>query len=304
MHKKLNILRFLNIGLSLVVLYLLAETIFTVTTPEALLKTIKGPTIEEKKIITYEIKSEYQGSSTHIRVLLPDNFDKCKQYKVLYILPTVPHKFDFWWNSGILEAVKYNIQNKYDVICIYPTFERMPWYGDNPDDPNTRQESHFMKFVVPWVDEHFPTIKKAEGRYLLGISKSGCGAFTLLLRYPDIFGKAVAWDAPLFYDDVTKVKEAETEEVFGSNENFKDYYLPNLLKDKAEQFREGPIRFILMGYGFCKTDMEKSHLLMQSLGIPHIYDNIRGRKHQWQSGWFPEAAKYLFEKTKLTLYKS
>jgi S-formylglutathione hydrolase FrmB len=171
----------------------------------------------------------------------------------------------------------------------------MPWYGDHPHDLRIRQESYLVQFVVPFVERNFPVVKDPSGRMLLGISKSGCGAFTVLLRHPDVFGKAVAWDAPLLYDDITAVKAAGTEAVFGTRENFEQYYLPNLLKEKAALLRGRPARLVLMGYGFCQDQVEKAHGLMQALKIPHVYDNKTRRVHQWQSGWFPDAVRYLVQ---------
>ncbi|MEI8010935.1 MAG: hypothetical protein WCI27_00440 [Candidatus Omnitrophota bacterium] len=115
-----------------------------------------------------KVKREYQNGITDIRVLMPEHMEKGKKYKVLYILPVVSHVTDFWWNSGLLQAVKYDVHNKYNLICVYPTFEKMPWYGDNSKDLRIRQESFLVKFVVPFVDKHFSTIQDASGRYLLG----------------------------------------------------------------------------------------------------------------------------------------
>ena len=295
MMNRTILLRLIIVILSLSICYFLGASVMAVTTPASLWKAVTGPTAEEKRIKIFKINSEYQQGTTDIRVLLPEHMTLGKKYKVLYILPTVPHFFDFWWNSGMLEAVKYNVHNKYNLICVYPTFEKMPWYGDNPKDLKTRQESFLIKFVVPFVDKNFPTIADPAGRLLLGISKSGCGAFTMLLRHPDVFGKAVAWDAPLLYDDIKVVPEARMEPVFGSQENFEQYYLPGLLRQRAELLRSQPVRLILMGYGVCKDQVERTHRFMVQMNIPHVYDNRTERVHQWQSGWFEDAVRYLVE---------
>lgn len=293
--RKRILIRLAFLALTAAICYFLAATVLTAAPPSALWKAVTGPTAQEKRVKVYKVKSGYQNGTTDIRVLLPERMEKGRRYKVLYILPTVPHGMDFWWNSGILEAVKYDVHNKYGLICVYPTFEKMPWYGDHPQDPRIRQESFLVEFVVPFIDKNFPTVKDPSGRLLLGISKSGCGAFTVLLRHPDVFGRAVSWDAPLLYDDITAVKAAGTEAVFGTKENFGQYYLPNLLKQKAALFRGQPARLVLMGHGFCRDQVEKAHQLMETLKIPHVYDNRTKRVHQWQSGWFPDAVRYLLE---------
>ena len=265
------------------------------TTTECVWNAITGPSSEEKRAILHIVATEYQGVPTNIRVLLPKHMQEGKRYKVLYILPTVPQLWDLWWNSGLHEAVKYDVQNKYDVICVYPSLERMPWFADNPANLKIRQESYIVRYVVPFIDEHYPTLRKPEGRLLLGISKSGCGAFTLFLRYPEIFGKAVAWDAPLMYRDIKQLPESGLVDVFGTEENFNQYYLPTLLRKQAMMLREQPVRLILMGYGDLKDHVEQAHSLMEALHIPHIYDNSTHREHKWQSGWLPDAVKYLLQ---------
>ena len=51
----------------------------------------------------------------------------------------------------------------------------------------------------------------------IGFSKSGWGAFSLLLRHPEVFGRAAAWDAPLMLEQPNRYGMGA---VFGSQENF------------------------------------------------------------------------------------
>ena len=60
------------------------------------------------------------------------------------------------------------------------------------------------------------------GRLLLGFSKSGWGAFSLLLRHPDVFGRAAAWDAPLM---MNKPGPYGSGDIFGTPENFARYQI-------------------------------------------------------------------------------
>lgn len=282
----------ISLGINLILWILIG---LRLTTLECIRDAFVGPSVEEKRVILHKVISEFQNIPTDIRVLLPKNIQKDKQYKVLYILPTVPQRWDFWWNSGLHEAVKYDLCNKYDLICVCLSLEKMPWFGDHPSNRKVRQESYIVRFVVPFIDEHYPTLQKPQGRLLLGISKAGCGAFTLLLRYPEIFGKAVAWDAPLMYRNIKQLPESGLADVFGTEENFNQYYFPDLLKKQAKALSGQPARLILMGYGEIKDQVEQAHSLMESLHVPHMYDNRIEREHKWQSGWMPDAVKYLMQ---------
>ena len=51
--------------------------------------------------------------------------------------------------------------------------------------------------------------------------------------------------------------------------------------------------YFILGYGYCKDQMDRTHALMESLGIPHRFANDQAREPKWQSGWMPQAAAFL-----------
>ena len=81
-------------------------------------------------------------------------------------------------------------------------------------------ETYFLKVVVPFVKQTYLAGGDKAHRLLVGFSKSGWGAFSLLLRYPDRFGKAAAWDAPLMIDVP----------LWKNLENFRKYQISRLAK--------------------------------------------------------------------------
>ena len=112
----------------------------------------------------------------------------------------------------------------------------MPWYADHPSDPEVRQESYFLKVVVPFVEQRVPGPADRDGRLLVGFSKSGWGAYSLLLRHPDHFGKAAAWDAPLMEQRPARFGMGP---IFGTQENFEQYRITTLLDRQAPDLRGG-----------------------------------------------------------------
>jgi hypothetical protein len=134
--------------------------------------------------------------------------------------------------------------------------------------------------IVPFIDKTYPTIAKPEGRLLVGFSKSGLGAVSLLLRHPDVFGRAGAWDSPLIMDN--------RPEFYGSNEFYKaNYYLPTLLNNRRKTFQDQPARIAITGYCIpsCQRSNEDFHKLLDKLDVPHYFDNSTRRDHVWHSGW-------------------
>jgi enterochelin esterase-like enzyme len=249
---------------------------------------------DDHGILVHEVTSPFEAGKTTIRVLLPDTINPGKPYPVIYVLPVEAgdeHRF----GDGMLEVKQRNLQNTTNVIFVMPTFSHLPWYADHPTNPQIRQETYFLQVVVPFVDSHYPVRKEAAGRLLLGFSKSGWGAYSLLLRHPDLFGKAAAWDAPLMMDHPGPYGSGQ---IFATQQNFEKYRISNLLEREAPHLRDTS-RLILMGYGNFRDQIQQAHDLMTKLNIQHDYRDGPKRSHDWSSGWVPEAVEMLIATNKL-----
>lgn len=241
--------------------------------------------------LVHEVECPYQAGKTEIRVLIPDKMDKGKRYPVIYLLPVEAGR-ENRYGDGLTEAKKHDLHNKLQVIFVAPTFSHLPWYADHPTDKRIGQETYFLKVVVAFVEKTYPVEAKASSRLLLGFSKSGWGAFSLLLRHPDMFGKAAAWDAPLL---MTRPDRFGMGPIFGTQENFEKYQITRLLKEQAMK-TDLAHRLIHLGYGSFREHHEKTHALMNELKIDHVYRDGPARKHDWHSGWVGAAAELLLHK--------
>jgi S-formylglutathione hydrolase FrmB len=254
---------------------------------------IEGPDVAADGIFTYRVTSPYQRKTNAVEVLLPGKMSEGKRYPVLYILP-VNDGTDGPWGSGIHEAKRCSIHNKYGVICVAPAYDETPWFGDNPTDPTLRQESYLLRIVIPLIEDRYRTIDSKEGRFLIGFSKSGFGATAIFLRHLDVFGRAAAWDAPLTSKTILK-EEDEMRCVFDTEDNYRGYYIPGLIDLHAELLRNGPPRIVLVNNGVRATPIVEVHEQLTTLGIPHRYLADAQREHNWTSGWFRVAAKLLLD---------
>lgn len=244
---------------------------------------------DDDGFLVHEVRSPYQGKPARIRVLCPDREEeKRKEYPVVYVLPVEAGTEDRY-GDGLKEVKKLDLHNKIGVIFVAPTFSHLPWYADHPTNPVVRQETYFVKVVVPFIDKTYPVKAEAEGRLLLGFSKSGWGAWSMLLRHPDLFSKAAAWDAPLMMNKPGKYGSGD---IFGTLSNFEGYRVSKLLADNADMFQKGN-RLILLGYGNFRAEHEQAHALMDKLKVAHEYRDGPERKHDWHSGWVNEAVELL-----------
>jgi S-formylglutathione hydrolase FrmB len=243
---------------------------------------------DDHGFLVHEVRVEYQSGTTKIRVLLPDRIEPGHRYPVIYVLP-VEAKDENRYGDGLLEIKKLGLHNQYQAIFVAPTFAQLPWYADHPSDPAIRQEAYLLLVVLPFIERTYPAEPRSSARLLLGFSKSGWGAFTLLLRHPDVFGKAVAWDAPLM---MTRPDRFGAGPIFGSQENFEKYQVSKLLEAAAATLGKER-RLIHLGYGNFRDDHRRAEELLQRLNIPHEYRDGPARKHDWHSGWVAEAVALL-----------
>jgi enterochelin esterase-like enzyme len=250
--------------------------------------TISEARKDENGFLVHEVRSPYQATATRIRVLLPDKLESGKQYPVVYVLP-VEAGTQSRYGDGMREVQKLELSRTANAIFVAPTFSHLPWYADHPTRTEVRQETYFIKAVVPYIEKTYPVRAEAKGRFLLGFSKSGWGAWSLLLRHPDVFAKAAAWDAPLMLQEPGKYGSGD---VFGTADNFESYRVSRLLADQAEELQKEK-RLLLLGYGNFRTQHEQAHALMDKLKIPHEYRDGPARKHDWHSGWVREATELL-----------
>jgi LmbE family N-acetylglucosaminyl deacetylase len=240
--------------------------------------------------LVHTVRSEYQAGVTEVRVLLPDALPANDRIPVVYVLP-VEARNERRYGDGLVEVRRHDLHNTFRAIFVAPTFSHLPWYADHPTDPQIRQESYFLKVVVPFIESRYPAGSGPADRLLLGFSKSGWGAFSLLLRHPDVFGKAAAWDAPLVMDKPGLYGSAE---VFGTPENFDRYRLTSLLTSRSAELGDD-VRLIHLGYGNFRGEHEAFETHLKKQKLPHRYVNGPKRDHTWTSGWLTEATEMLLQ---------
>lgn len=247
----------------------------------------------ESKPESYLIESEYQPGRQRIVVLLPDQFEVPgenteEKIRMLYVLPVEAGSLSKW-GDPVKETIKADLHNRHQVICVFPEFGQLPWYADHPTEKSVRQESYLLKSVIPFIEEELSLPESRVERYLVGFSKSGWGAFSLLLRHPNTFKKAAAWDAPLMMERSGLYGSGP---IFGTTENFRKYEIAGLLRVRARDLQSSP-RLISMGYDNFRGHLLQFHKLATELKVPHVHRDGPQRKHHWESGWLSEAAELL-----------
>jgi len=244
------------------------------------------PAGETDGVAHYWVTSPYQGQRTKLRIIAPASAAEKENKRFLFVLPVEPRE-ETHFGDGIVTVKKTGLHEKLGLIVIEPHFDKLPWYADHPTDKGRQDEAHLLRAVIPLVDKLFPC--KQPQRLLLGFSKSGWGAFSLILRHPGVFAAAAAWDAPLTKD---KPDQFGMNEAFGTQENFEKYRITTLLRERGEPFK-GAKRLWLAGYDNFRTHTVDAHKLLDELRILHEYADGPKRPHVWGSGWVEEGIRAL-----------
>ena len=246
---------------------------------------VSEPRVDAQGIRTHEVRCPYQAGVTTIRVLLPARMEPGRKYPVVYLLP-VEAQGDSKYGDAVVEAQMHDLANCHGAIFVAPAFSHLPWYVDHPTHPTIRQETYFLKVVIPAIERHYPASDKATDRNLVGFSKSGWGAFSLLLKHSDRFGRAAAWDAPLMMDQ----PRYGMDRIVGNRETFARYHVPTLIKEHGGELGNSA-RLVVLGYGNFRADHQRFHALLEESKIKHMYRDGPQRKHDWHSGWLSEAVE-------------
>ena len=255
--------------------------------------TVGEPTVDANGVKSYSVTSVFQGSQPlTVRVLEPDNPAPGRPRRFLYVLPVEAGvtNLNSNWSDGLEELRLLDIPNRFNLTLIAPSFNYEPWYGDNTTDPTRRMESFIIQDLVPFGDS-FATDDKIPQRFVLGFSKSGNGALFLILRHPNVFSEAAAWDAPAQLTNMSNFPNMLLN--FGTEENFDNYEIPTLITTNGAPFTSKNRLWISGDDSAWTTDMVQLHDQLTAASIPHTWVQGGYRQHSWGSGWLEGAVTAL-----------
>jgi enterochelin esterase-like enzyme len=113
---------------------------------------------------------------------LPPGFSTRRRYPVVYLLHGMPGSPWSYINSLSLASLSDTLISRGEAR---PFIAMVPVAGPSghyDGEWTGSWERYVVQKVVPWVDEHLPTIADAKGRTLAGLSAGGHGAIDIGLR--------------------------------------------------------------------------------------------------------------------------
>lgn len=228
-----------------------------------------------------------------VRVLTPNHPSSTYPHSFLYDLPVQPGLAQSTWGSGLDELAKLDVEDQYNTTIIEPIFPIDSWYADNPTNSTINYETFVASILPRWVDSSFYKTGN-ENNMLIGLSKSGYGAIDLLLKHPDTFDAAAAFDFPA---DMTSYKDfgQSSSGDYGTDANFQDnYQLTGAFIDNLKAPFTRQDRILISKGPIFSAQMRDFDALLTSEGLAHSFLIQTNDAHNWSSGWLADAVAGLF----------
>src|SRR5690606_26064391 len=119
--------------------------------------------------------------------------------------------------------------------------------------------------------------------YLMGFSKSGYAALSLLARhYGQLFSGAAVWDAPLM---LRKISSNSMLESYGHAGVFDMYRVDRRIRDLKAAVDDHDVRLVLCGFKMWGQQMRGYHRLLVEADVPHDYWEAKNIRHRWDESW-------------------
>lgn len=138
------------------------------------------------RVDTVKVATTYLATPMDLTVFVPDSKATDGKFPTVYLLNGYDGNHTSWPRS-MKNLGK--LADSYAMIIVCPD-GRDSWYWDSPVDAGMQMESFFTKDLVPYIDDHYPTIPEAANRAITGLSMGGHGSLYLAGRHPEIWGNA------------------------------------------------------------------------------------------------------------------
>jgi len=171
---------------------------------------MKNGTVIVKKHESKILKNNPLGDE-HVRdvlVYLPPDYDETNAYPSVYLLAGFTGRGKMMLND---KPFAPNMAERLDGLIndgrIRPMIVAMPdcftHYGGSQYINSTATgdyEDYLIQEIVPFVDEHFPTVRDQNSRAVTGASSGGYGALVLSMRHPETFGLCASLSGDCYFE--------------------------------------------------------------------------------------------------------
>ena len=151
-------------------------------------------------------------------------------------------------------------------------------------DRTIMADSAIARELIPYIDSHYRTIAKREGRVIEGFSMGGAGALKFAFKYPELFCSAVG-GAPALNQSWERMIDSDhaerTRRMFANDRRvFESERVVTWLKKNADRIRgRVSIRIVVGDQDRLKPNNDALCKQLDELKIPYEYEVLEGIGH-------------------------
>lgn len=222
---------------------------------------------------TVEISTRHLVIPMKVTVVSPTTGAPDERFPSVYILNGHGGDYTSWLKN---QKHFHALADRYKMVFVFPD-GRNSWYWDTP---RMRMESFFVEDLVPYIDEHFPTVAEPEKRAITGLSMGGHGALWLASRHPGIWKSAGSMSGGV--DIRPFPKNWNMPELLGPENKDPEKWAEHTVITSVPKWKPGELNLIID----CGTDdvftevNENLHRELLRYKIPHDYISRPG-SHNW-----------------------
>jgi S-formylglutathione hydrolase FrmB len=147
---------------------------------------------------TISIYSKSMQKDIKCVVISPAKADKLTPVPVVYLL----HGYDGWYSNWVIRVPELlGYADEFNIMIVCPDGHKSSWYFDSPVDSTMRYETFVAKEVPEYVDAHYNTIRRRDGRAIAGLSMGGHGALFISFRNAETFGACASMSGLMDLND-------------------------------------------------------------------------------------------------------
>ncbi len=171
-------------------------------------------------------------------VYLPPGIDRSLRYPVVYLLHGIrgaPYSFLGGLQLTLIADHLISTKRARPFIAVMaPAGDDAAYRGEWTGV----WETYLVRSVLPYVDHALPTIARAQGRVIAGLSAGGYGALDISLRHPGEFGTVEAWSGYFRAPNDGSLAHASTAQLAAHDPSL-------LIPAQAAALRSAKVRFYL-----------------------------------------------------------
>lgn len=202
-----------------------------------------------------------------VTIISPEGYPQGTEFPTVYLLNGFSGNHKSWYG---LQPNLADLSDTYGMVMVMPDGQDS-WYWDAPLREDIKMESFIIDELVPYVDTHYPTIKKPSKRAITGLSMGGHGAMWLAMRHPHVFGNVGSTSGGV---DIRPFPEKwKMAQWLGEEDTHKDNWESHTVINLVPSLEPGQLNIIFD----CGTDdffyqvNENLHTALLAANIPHDY---------------------------------